>query len=174
MLEFQFSGKARLSGKKQQDIPSSKSGTALCKNKRDSKWPREIFMVQYFGFWRKDTEKRWKNGWEFDFVLRFHVSLGIRIYCSCLIVYYNSQYLFLPPEWILTSNKYAIFQLLRSLKKKTVLSTYEFDCKLILPPNSLDTMMDITNKITQVDKLLQLWCNSQALIISEGIGLFLG
>lgn len=142
---------------------------------------REILNDQGRSLWcsilafgERTLRKDEKNGWEFDFVLRFHVSLGIRIYCSCLIVYYNSQYLFLPPEWILTSNKYAIFQLLRSLKKKTVLSTYEFDCKLILPPNSLDTMMDITNKITQVDKLLQLWCNSQALIISEGIGLFLG
>ena len=124
-------------------------------------------MVQCFGFWRKDTEKRWKSGWEFDFVLRFRVSLGIRRYCSCFFVnscptvYYNSQYLFLVPEWILTSNKNAFFQFADVIKKKSVPSTYELYCKLILPPNSLDPMMEITNKITQVDKLLQLWCNCQ-------------
>ena len=80
-------------------------------------------MVQCFGFWRKDTEKRWKSGWEFDFVLRFRVSLGIRRYCSCFFVnscptvYYNSQYLFLVPEWILTSNKNAFFQFADVIKK---------------------------------------------------------
>ena len=99
-------------------------------------------MVQCFGFWRKDTEKRWKSGWEFDFVLRFRVSLGIRRYCSCFFVnscptvYYNSQYLFLLPEWILISNKNAFFQFADVIKKKSVPSSYEFDCKLILPPNS--------------------------------------